>query len=183
MPKKQEREKLSCVTAGDREIELFKTQDDLTPAVQLSPGIIQVTPIMVKFDEPGQNIHGQYLGCTKNISRYDRTKMYYFHQIKLPNGVVIGFSGSKQLDDTLVKINPCELDVHIVYAGDKELPDGKSFKVFHIFTKVHRDKNPPPKPPKYDEFGNPVIDDEPISPFDNGDRVEDNIDPETGEIK
>lgn len=183
MAKKAEQDKKTqTFRAGGREIEIFKTQDQLSLAYELPHGVLTMTTIQVKFETPGQSIHGQYLGSVSNKSTFDGKPDYMFHEVRLPNGMVIGFCGSSQLDRTLQKIDACKYDVHIIFAGYKNISGGKKFKIFHIFTKLLPLAKVPPDRPTYDEFGNLSGDDNMSHDNCSRDDYGFDVDPKTGEV-
>lgn len=101
----------------------------------LPVGAVQLTPVQIKFDTIGMILMGVYMGYSTNISSYDTTKEYHFHKVMLPSGVVIGFSGSTQLDGVLCGVTPRLFEVRIEYTEDKDNKRDNRLKFFNIIAR------------------------------------------------
>lgn len=110
------------------------------PSTNLPKGYQHLTPIMIKWDDEniGKILSGTYQGYTENTSRFNPVMTYRNHRLRLFNGFVVCFNGSKMLDDVLSDV--CvDTIIHIIYKGRRKLENGQSFKEFQILTQSKDD--------------------------------------------
>lgn len=138
MPTKDKnKDKIVTISSPKGEITLFESSKEVISGLDLPKGVDQLTPVQFKWEEQGQHIAGQYCGHTKLESSFKEQGFFHFHEIRLFNGVMVGFIGSTQLDRALTRLEPFEKDVHIIFVDEKELPGKKTFKAFQIFVRDH----------------------------------------------
>ena len=94
----------------------------------------QLTPFLIKFSDEniGKFLSGSYEGYTLQKSTFNPEIEYCNHKLKLFNGFVVCFNGSKSLDECLETVLPGTI-VHIRYDGLQTLASGHNFKKFTIF--------------------------------------------------
>ena len=113
-------------------IQSFESGDLINPGMEIIPGIEQLTTPIIKFEKDNQVLMGLYLGAKECVSSMPGPSDYfYFHTVRMPNGLDVGFCGSKALDDALRKKRPGRFVIYIKYVKEKKVAKG-NFKEFQI---------------------------------------------------
>jgi hypothetical protein len=112
-----------------KEIDTNKTKADETtekPKSNIPDGYEQqVDASFLRFDEIGDTLNGKLMSISKS-KRWD----FNLYTIKVPNGDMLRFHGTQQLDQLMMKAEEGD-NVFISYIDETETPNG-TMKIFDV---------------------------------------------------